>query len=72
MQSYQEVAAPGTFLGLFGDLSYWFLDERGTPRVETSREVYFATDEIGMRAIERIDVEAMAPDAMSALQTAAQ
>jgi HK97 family phage major capsid protein len=72
MQAYTEAAAPSAFLGLFGDLSYWFLDERGTPRVETSREVYFATDEIGMRAIERIDVEAMAPDAMSALQTPAQ
>ena len=72
MQPYSTKAAPGTFLAVFGDLSYWYLGERGTPRVETSREVYFATDEIGMRALERIDVQPMAPDAMSALQTAAQ
>ena len=72
MQPYATVAAAATYLAFFGDLSYWYLGERGTPRVETSREVYFVTDEIGMRAIERIDVEALAPDAMTALQTAAQ
>ena len=71
MQSYSTKAAAATFPALFGDLSYWYLGERGAPRVETSREVYFATDELGMRAVERIDVEAMAPDAMSALETAA-
>lgn len=71
MQAYSTKAAASAYLAFFGDLSYWYLGERGAPRVETSREVYFATDEIGMRAIERIDVEAMAPDAMSALQTAA-
>ena len=71
MQPYSTKAAAATYLAFFGDLSYWYLGERGAPRVETSREVYFATDEIGMRALERIDVEAMAPDAMSALQTAA-
>lgn len=71
MQSYSEAAAASTYLAFFGDLSYWYLGERGMPRVETSREVYFATDEIGIRAIERIDIQAMAPDAMSGLQTAA-
>jgi hypothetical protein len=35
-----------------------------------SREVFFATDELCMRALERIDVEIMAIDAMSALKTA--
>lgn len=70
MQAYSTKAAASAYLAFFGDLSYWYLGERGTPRVETSREVYFATDEIGMRAIERIDVEALAPDAMSALETA--
>ena len=66
------VAQPSSFLAFFGDLSYWYLGERGVPRIEVSREVYFATDELAMRALERIDVEAMAVDAMSALQTAAQ
>ncbi len=71
MQPYKTSAAASAFLTVFGDLSYWYLGERLQPRVETSRDVYFATDEIGMRAIERIDVQAMAPDAMSALETAA-
>jgi HK97 family phage major capsid protein len=71
MQPYKTTAAASTFLAFFGDLSYWYLGERLQPRIETSRDVYFATDEIGMRAVERIDVQAMAPDAMSALETAA-
>jgi HK97 family phage major capsid protein len=70
-QPYSTKAAPGTFLAFFGDLSYWYLGERGVPRLEVSREVFFATDELAMRALERIDVEAMAIDAMTALQTAA-
>jgi len=70
-QGYAETAAPSTFLAFFGDLSYVTLAERGAPRVEISREVFFATDELAMRALERIDVEMMAVDAMSALQTAA-
>jgi HK97 family phage major capsid protein len=70
-QSYQTIAAPSQPLAFFGDLSFWYLAERGTPRIEVSREVFFATDEIAMRALERIDVEAMAVDAMATLATAA-
>lgn len=70
-QPYSTAAAASAFIAFFGDLSYWYLGERGTPRVEVSREVFFATDELAMRAIERIDVEAMGIDAMAALQTAA-
>jgi HK97 family phage major capsid protein len=66
-----KTAAPNTAIAFFGDLSYWFLGERGAPRVEVSKEVFFATDELAMRALERIDVEAMAVDAMATLFTAA-
>lgn len=69
-QPYSTAATPGAFVAFFGDLSYWYLGERGAPRVEVSREVFFATDELAMRALERIDVEAMALDAMTTLQTA--
>lgn len=51
----------------FGDLSYWYLGTRGSLRVEASKEVYFATDELALRALERIDVEAMAVDAVATL-----
>ncbi|MCX6924553.1 MAG: phage major capsid protein [Verrucomicrobia bacterium] len=70
-QPFLTVAAASTFIAFFGDLSYWYLGERGAPRVEISKEVFFATDELAMRALERIDVEAMGIDAMAALQTAA-
>jgi HK97 family phage major capsid protein len=70
-QAYKTTAAPNVPLAFFGDLSFWYLGERGSPRVEISREVFFQTDELAMRALERIDVEAMAIDAMSALYTAA-
>jgi HK97 family phage major capsid protein len=61
-------AQPNALVAFFGDLSYWYLGERGQPRVEVSREVFFATDELAMRGLERIDVEAMAVDAMATLQ----
>lgn len=70
-QAYKTTAAAGAYIAFFGDLSYWYLGERGAPRVEISREVFFTTDELAMRALERIDVEAMAIDAMSTLQLAA-
>ena len=71
LQVNSPLAQASKYLAMFGALSYWYLGERGAPRIEVSREVFFATDEIAMRALERFDVEAMAIDAMSALQTAA-
>jgi HK97 family phage major capsid protein len=69
-QANTGTAAPGAYMAFFGDLSFWYLGERGAPRVEVSREVFFATDELAMRALERIDVEAMAIDAMATMQLA--
>ena len=66
-----QQAAASQYAAFFGDLSYWYLGERGAVRVEVSKEVFFATDELAMRALERIDVEAMAIDAMAALQLGA-
>jgi HK97 family phage major capsid protein len=71
-QAYLTSAAASAFIAFFGDLSYWYLGERGAPRIEVSREVFFATDELAMRVLERIDVEAMGIDAMATLETAAQ
>jgi HK97 family phage major capsid protein len=70
-QNYKTSAAASAYLAFFGDLSYWYLGERGSVRVEISKEVFFQTDELAMRALERIDVEGMAVDAMSTLETAA-
>ncbi len=70
MQPYRHRRRSGSraFLAFFGDLSYWYLGERGAVRVEISKEVFFQTDELAMRALERIDVEVMGVDAMSTLQ----
>ena len=70
MQPCVNTAQASKYLAMFGALRYVYLGERGTPRIEMSREVFFATDELCMRALERIDVEIMAIDAMSALKTA--
>jgi HK97 family phage major capsid protein len=56
---------------VFGDASYHYLGERGDIRIETSADVYFATDEIAIRALERFHVELMATDALAVLQLAA-
>lgn len=71
LQPYGTAVAASKQLGVFGDLNYWFLGERGSARIEVSKEVYFVTDELGMRALERIDVQAMATDAVASLQTPA-
>jgi HK97 family phage major capsid protein len=70
-QAFTNGAAAEGYAAFFGDASYWYLGERGSVRVEVSKEVFFATDELAMRALERIDVQAMAVDAMATLQLGA-
>jgi HK97 family phage major capsid protein len=69
---YGTTATPSAPCVVFGDLSYWYLGERGTVRTEVSKEVFFATDELAMRVLERITFQTMAIDAVAALFTAAQ
>ncbi len=68
---FDNLAHASQAQGSFGDLSYWYLGERASVTVETSREVFFATDELAVRALERFTIALMASDAMSALQLAA-
>jgi HK97 family phage major capsid protein len=56
---------------LFGDATYQYLGTRSEIRIETSKEVYFATDEIAIRALERFCVNLMNDNANAALQLAA-
>ena len=65
------VAQPEAYALFFGDISYWYLGERGSVRVEVSKEVFFSTDELALRALERIDINGMAIDAMATLQLGA-
>jgi len=56
---------------VFGDLSYWYLGERGSMRVDVSNDIYFATDEVGIRFLERFDPELMADQSNAVLQLSA-
>lgn len=67
---YDTSAHAGQYQATFGDLEYWYFGERGTVRVDVSNEVYFATDEIGVRFIEGFVPKPMADDANAVLQLA--
>jgi HK97 family phage major capsid protein len=59
------------YQAVFGDLSYWYLGERGSMRVDVSNDIYFATDEVGVRFLERFDPELMADQSNAVLQLSA-
>jgi HK97 family phage major capsid protein len=71
MQPYGTAAAASKQIAVFGDIAYWYLGERGSTRIDVSTEVFFATDELAMRALESIDVQALATDAVASMQTPA-
>jgi HK97 family phage major capsid protein len=58
-------------LAVFGALSFWWMGEHGTPRLDTSEHVYFANDQLAVRFIEEIDFDYAANDATAVLLTAA-
>jgi HK97 family phage major capsid protein len=68
---YGTAAAPTQPLAVFGALSFWWLGEHGTPRIDPSEHVWFANDQLAIRFIEEIDFDFAAPDATSSLMTAA-
>jgi HK97 family phage major capsid protein len=59
------------YQAVFGDLSYWYLGERGSMRMDVSNDIYFATDEVGIRFLERFDPELMADQSNAVLQLSA-
>lgn len=68
MPVYDTTAHASQYQIYFGDMTYWFLGERGYPDIATSRDVFFATDEVAMRGLERFDWQLMADAAMAVLQ----
>ena len=68
---YAETANAGAYIGVFGDLSYWWFGEHGSPRTDFSTDVFFTTDELAIRWLEEIDFDYAAPDCAAALKTAA-
>jgi HK97 family phage major capsid protein len=68
---YDTTVHLNQYQAVFGDLSYWYLGERGSMRVDVSNDIYFATDEVGIRFLERFDPELMADQSNAVLQLAA-
>ena len=71
---YSEIStsvAPAAPIAVFGAMSFWWMGEHGSPRLDTSEHVYFANDQLAVRFIEEIDFDYAAVDATAALITAA-
>ncbi|HEV2210974.1 MAG TPA: phage major capsid protein [Verrucomicrobiae bacterium] len=71
LEPYGTAASADKPLAVFGALSFWWLGEHGTPRIDTSEHVWFANDQLAVRFIEEIDFDYAANDATAALLTAA-
>ena len=65
------IANPNACIAVFGDLSYWWMGEHLSPRIDTSDQVFFVNDQLAVRFIEEIDFDYMDIQAASALKTAA-
>jgi HK97 family phage major capsid protein len=68
---YATAAAANKPLAVFGAMSFWWMGEHGTPRIDTSEHVWFANDQLAVRFIEEIDFDYCAGDATAVLMTAA-
>jgi HK97 family phage major capsid protein len=71
MTPFGTTAVADSPLAVFGALSFWWMGEHGTPRIDTSEHVWFANDQLAVRFIEEIDFDYAAIDATAALITAA-
>jgi HK97 family phage major capsid protein len=71
LQPFSTSAAVDTPIAVFGALSFWWMGEHGSPRIDTSEPVSFLNDQLAVRFIEEIDFDFAAVDATAALLTAA-
>ena len=72
LKPYGTTADANQPIAVFGALSFWWMGEHGTPRIDTSEHVWFANDQLAVRFIEEIDFDFAAEDATAALLTAAE
>jgi HK97 family phage major capsid protein len=70
LEPFGTAAAAGKALAVFGALSFWWMGEHGTPRIDTSEHVWFANDQLAVRFIEEIDFDYAAVDATAVMETA--
>jgi HK97 family phage major capsid protein len=71
LEPYGTAASADKPIAVFGALSFWWMGEHGSPRIDTSEHVWFANDQLAVRFIEEIDFDYAALDATAALLTAA-
>ena len=71
LQAYSTSAAADAAIAVFGAMSFWWMGEHGSPRIDMSEQVWFANDQLAVRFIEEIDFDYAAIDATAALITAA-
>jgi HK97 family phage major capsid protein len=71
LTAYSTTPTSDNPLAVFGALSFWWMGEHGTPRIDTSEHVWFVNDQLAVRFIEEIDFDYVASDATAALLTAA-
>lgn len=65
-----ETIAAGKVVMVVGDFSYYHILDRAGLDIKTLYELYAATDQVGISAIERIDGDMTAPEAFAVLKTA--
>jgi HK97 family phage major capsid protein len=71
LSPFSTSASADAPIAVFGALSFWWMGEHGSPRLDTSEHVFFANDQLAVRFIEEIDFDYAAVDATAALLTAA-
>ena len=71
LEPYGTTASADKPIAVFGALSFWWMGEHGSTRIDTSEHVWFANDQLAVRFIEEIDFDYAAVDATAALITAA-
>jgi HK97 family phage major capsid protein len=71
LPAYGTGVAADNPIAVFGAMSFWWMGEHGTPRLDTSEHVFFQNDQLAIRFIEEIDFDYAANDATAALITAA-
>jgi HK97 family phage major capsid protein len=71
LPAYNASATINVVYGLFGDLRFAYMGIRGGYRFDTSSDVFFATDEVAIRALERFDIQHMATDYAAGIKTSA-
>ena len=66
-----EALAAGKVVMIVGDFSYYHILDRMGMEIVTLNELYAATDQVGIRALERIDGDIALPKAFACLKTKA-